>query len=272
MVANNKILLKISFFMCLIILGAHIPAHAFQLSPVVAMLEPSGIKAEQIYLLTNTTSRPAAVQFSVTTRHQRRDGSEIRDPANDLFNVHPSQVVIPAGGTQKVRLKWLGKKPVSRELPYRFIAKQLPIKLSKQKGISVNVVMNIEAAVYVKPAGMATAPPSAPTKKAAQQLTRRSHSNTTPAMLKVMGVQIVNTPKGKQLALTIQNPAREHIILNGMQVLLTANGKKILLRGAQLGNMQKQNLLAGSVRNFMMPIPATFTQQLKWVARVQKTP
>ncbi len=257
-------------FIASFLFGLSLTANAFQLSPVIATLEPTGIKSEQIYLLTNTTSKPAAVQFSVTTRQQRRDGSEIRDPAKQLFNVHPAQVVIPAGGTQKVRLKWLGKKPVIRELAYRFIAKQLPIKLSKEKGISINMVMTIEAAVYIKPAGMAIAPPSRPTKRAAQQQVNRSYSKTTPAMLKVAGVRVVNTPKGKQLALTIQNPSREHIVLNNMQVLLTANGQKILLRGRQLGNMQKQNLLAGSIRNFMMPIPARFNQKLSWTAQVQK--
>lgn len=244
--------------------------NAFQLSPVSVALEPAGIKAQQVYLLTNTGNKPAAIEFSITTRQQRPNGSEIRHPAQHLFNLYPTQVVIPSGGTQKVRLRWLGKKPVSREQSYRFIAKQLPINLSKEPGLHLNMVMTMETAVYIRPVGQTRlkSRSSNTRKKTTEQ--RANQTSTRAAMLKVIGVKIVNTPQGKRLALTVKNPARAHFILSNIQVQLIAGQQKISLRGAQLGNMQKQNLLAGSIRNFMLPIPAQFKQQKNWQARVQR--
>ncbi len=257
----TKIVLIRRVLSCVFLVGISSIANAFQLSPVSVALEPSGIKAEQVYLLTNTGANPAAIEFSIMTRQQRTNGSEIRNPAQDLFSVYPAQVVIPSGGTQKVRLKWLGKKPVSREQAYRFIAKELPIKLSKEEGFHLNMVMTMETAVYIRPAGQV--------KQRSNHLKTVAKQTATKAeMLMVNRVKIVNTPKGKQLALTVKNPANEHIILNNIQVRLMAGGQTITLRGAQLGNMRQQNLLAGSVRNFMLPIPAQFKQQQNWKANV----
>lgn len=272
---KNTVIINVFFahllrLCCLILLGLTPQANAFQLSPVVVVLEPFGIKAEQVYLLTNTGANPAAVEFSITTRQQRSNGSEIRKPTQNLFNIYPEQVVIPSGGTQKVRLRWLGRKPVTRELAYRFIAKELPIKLSKEPGIHINMVMTMETAVYVRPTGQTKTKPNTSHKLLRKNTEQRTNqTNTTAEMLQVNSVMLVNTPKGKRLALTVKNPAREHIILNNIQVRLMGGGQTIILRGAQLGNMRQQNLLAGAVRNFMLPIPSKFTQQQKWKGQLQ---
>lgn len=245
-------------------------AHAFQLSPVVAALEPTGPKAEQVYLLTNSSQKPAAIQFDVTTRQQQSDGSESRQAANNHFSVQPSQVVIPAGGTQKVRVKWQGGA-VSREQAYRFIAKQMPVKLEQGGDISINVVMTMEGALYVKPGNGAAAPAASkgedytPTaSELAAVEAAANQTSTTPAMLQVQSVKTINTPQGKRLAVTLHNPAHEHIILNNARLQLSGAGKTLSLSGQQLGNLPGQNLLGGATRHFQMPVPAGFDAGAQW--------
>lgn len=241
-------------------------AHAFQLSPVVAALEPTGPKAEQVYLLTNGSQKPAAIQFDVTTRQQRSDGSETRQAANNHFSVQPSQVVIPAGGTQKVKVKWQGGN-VSREQAYRFIAKQVPVKLEQGGDISINVVMTMEGALYVKPGTGNSAPAASkgddytPTREEiAATEAAANQTSTTPAMLQVQDIR----KQGQYLVISVHNPAQEHIILNATRLQLKAGIKTLNLSGAQLGNLQGQNLLGGATRHFQMPLPAGFDERVQW--------
>ncbi len=251
-------------------------ANAFQMSPAVATMEPTGLKSEQIYLLTNTSSGPAAVQFKVLTRQQREDGSEVRDPASSLFGIFPTQTVIPAGGTQKVRVKWQGASSVSGEQAFRFIAKQVPVQLGKADSISVNVNMTLEAALYVRPTGSpehsVSGKPAAELPVGESSVANPDQTGTAPDMLKVVKVQAVNTPDGQQLSVTLNNPTRNHIILNNISLTLSSEmGKPISLSGEQLGKMVGQNLLAGATRNFIMPLPAGFDPQRTWQAQLQAT-
>ncbi|MEZ5538287.1 MAG: hypothetical protein R3F02_21995 [Thiolinea sp.] len=250
------------------------------MSPAVATLEPSGIKSEQIYLLTNNSPGPAAIQFSVKTRQQRNDGSEVQNPADQLFSVNPKQAVIPSGGTQKIRVRWLGGSNVHHEQAYRFIARQLPIQLAPEGKISLSVTMNIEGALYIKPVGQTGSTSPAPAQNTAQKtqlvpgessVAQPDQTSTRPEMLQVKKVLVVNTPQGKQLALTVTNPAREHIILDNIRVQLSSAGRTpITLSDGQTGNMLKQNLLAGSTRNFIMPVPAGFDPQQQWQGRISR--
>ncbi len=245
----------------LLLFGAATRVDAFQISPVVAILEPQGIKAEQVYLLTNSSADPAAVEFTVTTRQQRRDGTEIRESAEHLFNLYPTQVVIPSGGTQKVRLKWLGKKKVTGEQAYRVIAEQLPINLSAEKGMSVKLVMKMETVVYVKPTHMMTELSPDMSKIKSDKATEK---------LQITAIKTIETPKGKQLKLTVENSTNEHIVLQDIQITLAKAGKNILLQGDQLGILQQQsNILSGAIRDFIMPIPEKFDQQQGWKASIQ---
>jgi fimbrial chaperone protein len=260
---NNNHFTKI-LFAHLLFFSLSLQVDAFELSPAVTTLEPSGVKATQVYLLTNSSKEPAAIQFNVTTRQQRINGSEIRNSANGLFKIHPAQVVIPAGGTQKVRLKWLGKKRVTHEQAYRFIAQQLPINLSKKQGANMNVVMKFEASLYVKPKNNGN---NASVNKAPVQVLAIKKNNNKLGKLTIAAVQVVNTPQGKKLLLRVNNPSNEHIILDNAQVQVSSGVRRIKLVGKQLGNMSGQNLLARATRNFTMPIPTSFAQQQKWTGK-----
>ena len=262
---NNYFFSKI-VFSSLLLVSSFPEISAFELSPAVTTLEPAGIKATQVYLLTNSNKEPAAIQFNVTTRQQRSNGSEIRNSANDLFKIHPAQVVIPAGGTQKIRLKWLGKKKVTREQAYRFIAQQLPINLSKKKGANMNLVMKFEASLYVKPKNGSH---NTLNNKTANQVSviQPNNKNNKLVNLTIAAVQVVNTPQGKQLLLRVSNPSNEHIILDNATVQVSSGIRSIKINGKQLGNMSGQNLLARATRNFTMPIPTSFVQQQKWTGK-----
>lgn len=261
----------------LLILMSNKYAIAFQLSPAVAKLEAEGAKSEQIYLLTNNASAPAAIQFKILTRQQRTDGSENRNPAQHLFSINPQQVVIPSGGTQKVRVRWLGGNKIPREQAYRFVAQQLPIALTPADSYSIQITFTMEGALYIKPSGSTGSSLSSTSRyrpQPGQSAVRNPDQTQTQApMLQVKKVALVNTPEGKRLALTIHNPSPEHMLLAQVSIRLSAPGKMPLnLRGDQLGNLLNQNLLAGATRNFMLPLPQGFDAQGQWNGKVLATP
>lgn len=261
------------FILILILTCSIRPAFAFQLSPAVAKLEPEGVKSEQIYLLTNSGASPAAIQFKVLTRQQRMDGSEIRDPAQHLFSINPTQVVIPSGGTQKIRVRWLGNTNLPREQAYRFVAQQLPINLTPADSYSIQVTLTMEGALYIKPSGSGSSLSSNSRYRpqpGQSVVNNPDQTQTRPHMLQVKKVTLVNTPEGKRLAFTISNPSSEHILLTNVRIQLsTINKAPILLTGKQLGNLLNQNILAGATRNFMLPIPAGFDAQRQWHGKLQ---
>jgi fimbrial chaperone protein len=248
-------------------------ASAFQMTPAVATLEPSGIKSEQIYLFTNNTPMPAAVQFSVTTREQNSDGSEARRTANGLFSVNPMQVVIPSGSTQKIRVKWLGSPNIQGEQAFRFIAQQFPVQLSKENALNVSMTMTMEAALYIRPTNAAPETQQPEPTPGESNVANPDQTQTTPEMLIVNNIKAVNTAQGKQLSITVKNPTGEHVILEKVSLHLTHDGAEpVILSGQQLGNLFRQNLLGGSTRHFVMPLPAGFAPQQTWSGSLHAQP
>lgn len=247
---------------------------SFEFTPIIAAIESSGNKIEQVYLFTNADNKPAAVRFKISTMNQRTDGSESNNPAENLFNITPKQAVIPTGGTQKIRVTWLGSD-VKREQAYRFGARQLPIQLT-QEGVSLKIISGMDGILYIKPPKLNKQNPSelVTTKTSTNSNVPQStianpdQTQTTAAMLKIDAVQAINTPQGKQLALTLTNPMDEHIILKNIQVNLISGNQSITLSHSQLGNMPMQNLLGRSSRNFIMPLPSGFDSSKQWQATI----
>src|SRR5687768_8848381 len=110
------------------------PAFAMQLQPLSRVFVPSGSGATQSFEIINDGSERIAVEVSIASLSRDEDYAEINEAADDDFLVYPSQLVLPAGRRQTIRVTWLGDPRPTRELTYRIIVEQLPIELLDNPG------------------------------------------------------------------------------------------------------------------------------------------
>lgn len=213
---------------------------AFGLKPLFATLSPSGTGAEHVFRVKNTGDSPIAVQFGVTTREQRADGTESQKAADDSFMVYPPQAVIAPNKTQKVRVQWLGKQNLSKELAYRFVAEQVPVNLSKDKSTGVQMVMTVVGSIYIKPQGVAP--------KLSVSNLRRT---------------------GDKLAFSVKNSGTMHVLLENLKIDLSNKQQQTLqLSGKQVAEVEGKNVLAGAQRDFSIAYPANAKIDESWSAQL----
>ena len=233
-------MLKITSFIVFFSLSLLSPTlSAFGLKPLFASLSPAGAGAEQVFRVTNTSDTPIAVQFAVTTREQRVDGTESQKAADDSFMVYPPQAVIAPNKTQKVRVQWLGEPNPSKELAYRFVAEQVPVNLSKGKSTGVQMVMTVVGSIYISPKG--TAP------KLVMSNLHRS---------------------GNKLAFSVNNLGTRHALLDNLKINLSNQQQTLQLSGAQVAEVEGKNILAGSQRDFSIAYPANANIDKNWSAQL----
>lgn len=208
-------------------------ARAFTLVPIRMEFAPAGSGAEQAFHLENDSNDTVAIEVSMLTRQLDLDGKETNGPAEDDFLVYPPQVVLKPNQVQTVRVKWLGARKPEKELAYRILAEQLPVKLEKDKtGHSrINVLLRYLGSVYIVPKG---AKADVILESAAPQ------TNAT----------------GKRLIeLIFRNRGNAHSLLSDLQLKVEAGDKTVELGSEALPNIAGQNILAGQKRRFMLPWP-----------------
>lgn len=215
------------------------PVLAFKLDPISRVFEPAGAGATQSYQIINDTSEQIAVEISMAQRKMSLEGKETTEKADDDFLVYPSQIVLPPGGVQSVRVTWLGNPNPEKELAYRIIAEQLPINLKKPEPSetqtitgSVKVMFRYLGSVYIRPKN---------------------------AQSKVM-ISNVSQEKGadgkEQLAITFDNQGNRRAVLSELNLNLTSQqGNQISLKPEELEGVNNGVILAGNQRRFLIPWP-----------------
>lgn len=215
------------------------PVLAFKLDPISRVFEPAGAGATQSYQIINDTSEQIAVEISMAQRKMSLEGKETTEKADDDFLVYPSQIVLPPGGVQSVRVTWLGNPNPEKELAYRIIAEQLPINLKKPEPSetqtitgSVKVMFRYLGSVYIRPKN---------------------------AQSKVM-ISNVSQEKGadgkEQLAITFDNQGNRRAVLSELNLNLTSQqGNQISLKPEELEGINNGVILAGNQRRFLIPWP-----------------
>ncbi len=213
-------------------------ASALQLNPLSVIVKPTGGGARQTFKVTNESNKPIAVQFSVTTR-QQINNKEVRRPADRDFMIYPPQTIIPPRTTQKVRIEWLGKKAVPKELAYRLIAKQVYVSLEKQKQTGISMLMTLVGALYVQP-------------------------NNTKSNVQVRAVQ----RHGNKLAVTLSNNGTRHQLMNYATLTLRNSSKVINIKGKGLIGIEGNNVLAGATKRFFINLPHGFVNG-RWTGTIK---
>lgn len=235
---KTKTSLIASFFILLITTLFTHQASALQMNPLSVVVKPTGGGARQTFKVTNESNKPIAVQFSVTTR-QQVNNKEVRRPADRDFMIYPPQTIIPPRTTQKVRVEWVGKQRVTKELAYRLIAEQVYVSLEKKQQTGISMLMTLVGALYVQP-------------------------NNTKSNVQVKAVQ----RHGNKLAITLSNAGTRHQLMNYATLTLRNGGKVINLKGKNLIGLEGNNVLAGATKRFFIPLPPGFVNG-RWTGTVK---
>lgn len=135
-----------------------VAASAYDLQPIVIQMTPAGAGSSQTMTITNTHQVPIAIEVKAYKREQRPDGTdELTLDEEDLI-IFPPQMVIAAGQSQTFKVQWVGDGAPERELAYRIVTTQLPIKFDTPEvdGRSADLAVNYryEAALYIMPPGV----------------------------------------------------------------------------------------------------------------------
>lgn len=217
----------------LVLAGSFVlPAHAFKVVPMKITLAPQGREANGVFNVVNDGDETLAIDVRFATREVDEAGNETNVDASDQFMVFPPQFALKPQKVQTVRIRWIGKEPVKKELPFRLIVEQLPVKLNRenQGNVQLNMALRYLASVYVRPAN-ASASVS-------------------------LAVESFEAEGQSKLGVIFENTGTRHTMLSDLAIQVDSQGQQQTLSPETLQSIEGTNLLAGSRRRFVLDWPA----------------
>jgi len=228
-------IVKMALICALLVIVPASHTAAYDLKPLVVELTPSGSGSSGSMTITNTHEVPIAIEISVHKRQQQDDGSDELSPELDDVIINPPQMVMQPGTSQAVRIQWVGDQNPDRELSYRIVTEQLPIRLTKaqrnDRTAELTMKYRYEAALYVAPRGVR---PSA----------------------KLESAEVVEQNGVSMLAVTIVSDGTSRAILNEPRLVLAGPQGEVVVDGESMAAFQGLNVLSGSKRVVFIPAPA----------------
>ena len=218
---------------------ANISLHvgAFRLVPMVKEFAPTGTESRQSFNVINDSTAPLAVRIEMVHREIDEHGTETLRDASDLFSVFPQQMVVQPNSQQIVRVQWRGPQAVAQELPFRIIARQLPVDFQEEQrgAASISVMFVYQGSVYITP-------PRTTVNLVLDSVSRSTSQDGKP-----------------MLSFSFINRGNVHTIINNAQITVrTSRGgsqvSQVSLDGAQIG-LNGINVLPGNRRIFTIPWP-----------------
>ncbi len=203
-------------------------ATAFTFMPMSITISPSGANSIASFRITNDSSQQIAITIKAMMREIDENGNETNKPADNLFAIFPTRVVVQPNSFQNIKVQYKGNPSLSREVAYRIIAEQVPIDFSQQQTSGVKVMFRYIAALYV-------APPNV------------SHK------VSVTKVEYGEQESKKGFFVTITNSGTRHAIINDPVMKISSSSFTITLKDESVSAINGQNLLAGNVRKFFIP-------------------
>src|SRR5689334_913644 len=92
------------------------PCAAYTLNPISRVFAPTGSESTQFFEVANPGGQRVALTVSFLVLERDIDYVETNREADDEFLVYPSQMIVPAGGKQVIRVTWLGTANPTQEL------------------------------------------------------------------------------------------------------------------------------------------------------------
>lgn len=127
---------------------------AIDVQPLRVMLEPAVGRTAVTFAVSNPRDEALPVEIRVERRIIGPDGQQTFEPVEGDFVVFPVQSLIPADGSQAVRVQYVGDRQLSQTAGYILRVSEVPVIDPAVSGIQF--AYSFGAAVYVKPAGAAS--------------------------------------------------------------------------------------------------------------------
>jgi len=133
------------------LLTLSMPAYAQRVQPMSYELGPSGSKSSTSLRVENTSKTDMTLELLARKISVDDKGKETLSPADDDFLIFPPQLILKAGKTQAIRVKYIGEPTIEQSAPYRISVKQIPIDLSGSGKTGVGMVVNFNTLAHVSP-------------------------------------------------------------------------------------------------------------------------
>jgi len=154
------------------------------------------------------------------------DGTETLEPADDLFVVYPSRVMLGANAIQVVKVQWKGPPDISIEQNFRLVAEQLPVDFSGQKAGNIRILLRYMGALYITP------------------------PNAAPNVVLDSVEQV-----GQDISITLHNKGNAHILMSNLTLEVKTSEWSKTYSSEELKGFNGENMLAGLKRTFVVSLP-----------------
>lgn len=212
-------------------------AQAFQLSPLTAVLKPSGSGASQTFELENKSEKPIPIEVSVLNRTQDMDGKDVPDTsssAEEKFVIYPPQFILEPKSVRSVKLTWIGSASITSEQAFRVNFQELAVPLEKEPQATkpqakINLLLEYSASVYI-------APP-----------------NASPKLTLVSAGPSASDPS--KLEMLVENQGTGHLVIKGFSASLQAGNRTVKVSERNYAGGFEKNFLASAKLRILVPWP-----------------
>jgi len=203
-------------------------AAAFSVDPMTVELSPTGAGAVVSFRVINDTDTPVAVVVSVLTRAMAEDGTELNEPAGELFAVLPSRIVVDPKSVRVVKVQWRGDISLPFERAFRVVVEQVPVDFSSGQASGIRIMFRYLASLYI-------VPPDAR------------------ANVLVTAVEPGLRDDAPGLWLTLRNEGDKHAVLRSPELIVNDGAIELALPAEALAGLEGRNMLARSTLTIFIP-------------------
>jgi fimbrial chaperone protein len=214
-------------------------AFAYQVTPMIYDLAPTGPKAASVIRITNTQDQPITVEIEAEERLFDEGGKESRKPAENKFVLFPPQAIVQPGATQAVRVQYVGPQTLEKSETYTVTVKQVPVQLPNDGKTGVQFVFNFSTVANIVPPG-------------------------AKAQIAAYSEPLTLSPDGKTLRLTLRNTGTKYANLSRSSVELAGGAYRTTVKDEEWRKALGTSwILPGGTRVIELPKPDKAPAQVK---------
>ncbi len=220
----------------LLLIAVAFQLQAFNFEPISQDFTPYGRGANRVFRVVNTGNDKIAVSVSIHPRSIEYDGTEVQGEETDKFIIYPRQMILEAGESRSIRVKWTGEQELSEEQTFRIIAEQVPVAFTESTPVDggrIELTYRYEGNVYIVP-------------------------DTAVDDIVVDSVKRVTRDERTLLAVELTNLGTRHSLLREAELTLKRDENDpspLKLTDEKMQGLTGENMLAGIQRVFYIPVP-----------------
>jgi P pilus assembly chaperone PapD len=215
--------------LCALLAGATF-AQAMSISPTHIEMTSLGPDSRADIRVFNGSDKPLPIETVISRVTHGAEGNKIVRRNEADFLVLPMQAMIPPGGSQTLKVQWLGEPLIEESRAYRLHINQLPVAQPGQ-GKAVRIVLSFAVIVNVAP------PEGQPN-------------------LQLVKTGITRSRAGKRVpTLTVTNRSKVHARLPEARIHLSSGSwSRVLSPGVLEGLIGIGTVMPGQTRTFEIPL------------------